>query len=176
MKSSDPDAMVTATYVILVTDGSPNCMEGGEDDDEGAVDATVAAVEALAKAGTPTYVLGYDTKNDAELSAALDRMAAAGGTGDTAHRAIEDEASLIQEFDEIGKTAVSCDYVLDRAAGDPAYVLVKLDGTAQKLGEDWSLSEDGRRVSLLGDACATLRGGGDSKLSVEVSCTVVNLL
>ncbi len=46
-------------------------------------------------------MLGYDTRTDAEPSDALDQMARAGDTGDQAHRAIEDEASLVREFEDI---------------------------------------------------------------------------
>lgn len=178
VNSSDPDAFAPPKFVLLVTDGAPNCTGGGRGDDDRAVDASVAAIEALAAAGIPTYVLGYDTQADGELSAALDRMAQAGNTGDQAHRPIDDEASLVQEFQEIIASAVTCDFKLDQAAEDPSYVRVDLDGQQLAHGEadGWQLSEDKQKVSLQGSACSTLRSSGDHKLSVVVQCTVVTIL
>lgn len=174
-------APVDPQYVLLITDGAPNCHNGsgigggGSGLDPAAVDATVAAVEALAKAGIATYVLGYDTKNNAELSAALDRMAKAGNTGDTAHRPIEDEASLKQEFAEITGTAISCEYRLSEEATAPEYVRIAIDGrdVPQNETNGWSLSEDGTRVTLHGEPCELLKSGGVRELSVAVECEEV---
>lgn len=80
-------------YVVLVTDGAPNCTNGAGGrggGDTAAVQASVAAIESMAQDGIKTYVLGYGTQSDTQLRSALDAMARAGATGDTAHRAIED--------------------------------------------------------------------------------------
>jgi len=182
--SADPDQIYTGRYVMLVTDGQPNCsmsgstgggrggFGGGSSAEPQAVDDTVAAVQALAAAGIPTYVLGYDTQNDPALRMALDRMAVAGDTGDTAHRPINDQASLAKEFEQIAGGATSCDYLLDNVQQDPKFVRVELDG--QTLNYDdpngWRLRQDNRTVSLQGSACDTLRSGVDHEFRVTVEC------
>ncbi len=180
--SMDPDAIYTGRYVLLVTDGQPNCSMGGGGGFGGggfgggsgepqAVDDTVAAVQALAEAGIPTYVLGYDTQSDRALAMALDRMAVAGDTGDKAHRPISDQATLTREFDQIAGGAVSCDYLLENEV-DPAFVRVELDGTTLNLDDanGWRLRQDGRTVSLQGEACEKLRTGSDHEFRVTVEC------
>src|SRR5262249_15194497 len=132
-------------------------------------------VEALAKAGVPTYVLGYDTQNDATLREALDRMAKAGDTGDQMHRPINDEESLKREFDLIAGGATSCDYLLDNVVQNPAFVRVELDGTTLNLEDSngWRLRQDGRTVSLQGTSCENLRTGKDHEFRVTVECVEI---
>ncbi|MFT3926188.1 MAG: VWA domain-containing protein [Myxococcales bacterium] len=184
--SEDPDQVYTGRYVLLVTDGAPNCSNpnggggfggggfggGGAGGEPQAVDDSVAAVKALAAAGIPTYVLGYDAKSDMTLSAALDRMAQAGDTGDTSYRPIEDEASLVKEFDQIAGGAVTCDYLLDNVQKNPALVRVELDGEMLNYDDPngWRLRQDNRTVSLQGTACDKLRTGDDHTFSVVVQC------
>jgi Mg-chelatase subunit ChlD len=174
---------IAAKYVVLVTDGAPNCSNGTTGGTRGgtdaaAVDATVAAVEALAAAGVKTYVLGFGTKTDPTLAAALDRMAQAGGTGDTSHRAIEDEAQIVSEFQRIAGDAVTCEFALATPPEDPAYVAVTLDGSLLRLGDanGWQLSADRKRISVQGSSCNALKDPAvKHAISVEVRCTKVNL-
>jgi len=116
-------------------------------------------------------VLGYDTKDDAQLAAALDMMAAVGDTGDTKHRPIEDQESLVREFDRIAGGAVTCDYLLNNRV-DPAFVRVELDGETLRLDDPngWRLRQDERTVSLQGEACDKLRSGKDHEFRVTVEC------
>lgn len=173
------DMTTVAKYVILVTDGAPNCSDGtaggggGRGNDAAAVAASVAAIQAMQKDGIKTYVLGYDTQSDAMLKAALDEMAKAGGTGDTQHRAIEDEASLVQEFRRILGSAASCEFALNMPPSDPNFVLVTLDGTKLALNQPdgFSLSADRKRLTITGSSCATLQGQtGNHTVSVTVQC------
>jgi Mg-chelatase subunit ChlD len=174
---------IAAKYVVLVTDGAPNCTNGTTGGTRGgadtaAVDATVAAVEALAAAGIKTYVLGFGTKTDATLADALDRMAQAGDTGDTSHRAIEDEAQIVSEFQRIAGDAVTCDFALATPPENPAYVAVTLDGTLLSLGDanGWQLSADKKRITVQGSSCNALKDPAvKHAISVEVRCTKVNL-
>lgn len=96
-----------------------------------------------------------------------------GDTGDTAHRSVEDEASLVAELQSITGDVVSCTYLLEAEPTDPTFVLVTLDGEQKNLddADGWTL--DGRTVQLQGDACDTLQDGGDHVLSVQVRCEPV---
>jgi hypothetical protein len=202
--TSGPDEVARPKYVLLVTDGAPNCEEGSMPPipdtsvcftapdplqcitdlfamaanavDQAAVDATVAAIQELAAEGVKTYVIGYSTQNVPNLAAALDEMAAAGNTGDTQHRPVENRDNLVQEFEEIAGVAVSCEFVLDEAVDDPSKVLVTLDGEKLTVNEPdgWTISADNRKVTVQGSACTTLQSGGDHKLLVQVKCEVVD--
>ncbi|MCA9536431.1 MAG: VWA domain-containing protein [Myxococcales bacterium] len=188
-------------YVVLVTDGAPNCnaLQAGRTqclctfDDcvntptpwLGCLDdlSTVAAVRALADDGIPTWVIGYDTP---ELTATLNAMAVAGDTGRSTYIPVEDQATLSAALDEIAADLVSCTYTLSVTPGDPSYVRVLLDGTlippsAQTLpdgGLDPAVTgtfilEDGNRVRLEGAACERLQDGLTHELTITRECEPV---
>jgi Mg-chelatase subunit ChlD len=170
-----------AKYVLLVTDGAPNCSNtgstGGRGFDNQAVDQSVAEITAMAKDGVKTFVIGYNTKSDAQLSAALDRMAQAGGTGDKQHHAIEDGNSLLTEFQKIAGAAASCELVLNMVPANPSFVQVKLDDQQINLNDPngWTISADRRRVTLQGNACSAVAGKEHHQVSVRVLCEPVVL-
>jgi Mg-chelatase subunit ChlD len=182
--SVDPDAMPRPKYVLLVTDGAPNCTDGlppsgGMQTATGSlepaqVDASITEIKALAKAGVKTYVLGYDTQNEATLKGALDRMAQAGATGDKEHRAVESQQTLVDQLRKITDLAITCDFELDGAVRDSSYVLVKLDGKQLNLGDDdgWTLSKDRKVVTVQGKSCDLLKQDGH-RITVSVECEQV---
>jgi hypothetical protein len=171
------DGMNSPEYVLLVTDGSPNCYMGGAGNqaDPAAIQASVDEITEMASKETKTYVIGYQTAQDAALSAALDQMAAAGGTGDTAHRPVENKDALIMAFRDIAAKAVSCTFLLDEAPPDPTYVEVTIDGKQINYNEPdgWILSPDGLQITLQGAACQGLQGAGQHTVGVKVKCVVV---
>lgn len=177
------------SYVLLVTDGAPNCASGQNGftcrctggsclinalnclDDTNAV----AAVQELAAAGIGTYVIGYDTGEWVEV---LDRMASAGGTGNTAHFPVGDQASLETALRDIAGSVVSCTYELAMPPGDIRYVRVTVDGTdvphesASGDGSGWVLEGD-RTVTLVGSACDSLKDGAPHDIGIVVECEPV---
>ena len=181
-RMTDPDSKVAPQYVLLVTDGAPNCSNPGGgpggagfgSGEPAAVDASVAEIEAMTKKGIRTFVLGYDTQNDQQLKAALDRMAVAGGTGDTTHRPIEDQATLVSEFRKITEVALTCEFVLDRPVSNKKYVKVLLDGKQLNVDQPngWTLSGDRMTVTLQGSTCNAIKDDGHV-LSVTVECDEV---
>jgi hypothetical protein len=174
---TSPDEVAQPKYVILVTDGEPNCTNnaiGGGGSDPAAVAASVAAIQAMASDGIKTYVLGYGTQSNASTRSALDQMARAGMTGDSAHRPIENQAGLITAFQQITGGAVSCDYVLEKPVSDKRYVRITVDGK-QLAADDangWVLSSDKRKVHLQGSACSGLSLAVHS-VTVTVECEPV---
>jgi hypothetical protein len=180
--------------VLLVTDGAPNCNDGESGcsvctappgypdctevpdnclDDVGAI----AAVEELAAAGIPTWVIGYELA--AEFREVLDRMAIAGATGRTAHIPVRDRATLETAMREIGGSVVSCEYELSEPPGDVRYVRVTIDGetiphesVAAGAEATWRLDGD-RTVVLVGAACERLRDGAHHALEIRRECTPV---
>jgi hypothetical protein len=186
-RMTDPDSKAAPQYVLLVTDGAPNCtnpnggggvgMGGFGSGEPAAVDASVAEIEAMTKAGIRTFVLGYDTQNDAQLKAALDRMAVAGGTGEKMHRPIEDQASLVEEFRQITEVALSCEFVLEAPVSDKRFVKVQIDGKQINVdsANGWKLTGDNKVVTLQGDACSKVKQVGHV-INVTVECTEVGVV
>jgi Mg-chelatase subunit ChlD len=169
------DAAKGAKYVLLVTDGKPNCSvdqissSGGTDPQ--AVMDSVARINEMTADEIKTYVLGYGTQNDAAATDALNQMARAGGTGDQAYRPINDEQGLLAEFEKITGSLISCDFALNTPAIDPSYVDVRLDDKQLILDDanGWSLSADHQRVTVQGSACSLLKAATHN-LSVRVQC------
>lgn len=177
MPQVDPDAITRPKYILLVTDGQPTCPNGmGSRTTQPDVDQSNAAIDALTALGVLTYVIGYDTSGPGNemFASVLDGFAQRGGTGDTQHRPVEDEQSLLTEMQRIAGEAVSCSFVLEQAPPSADYVLVRLDGQQINLGDadGWQLVGE-RNVQLMGAACETLKDGGPHSIDVEVRCEVV---
>jgi hypothetical protein len=172
--ATSPDQVIPPKFVLLVTDGQPTCPAGdgmAEPPEQADIDLTTDALDALLAADVKTYVIGYDTKNDAAFSSLMDSFASHGGTG--THRAVEDEATLLAELEKIAGEAISCSYQLDMEPENPSFVRVTLDGMQLNLNDPNGWSIDGRVITLLGSACALLKDGGDHFLDVKVECSQV---
>ncbi len=165
----------TPKYVLLVTDGQPTCPKGdGENVTPEDIAQSNRAIDALLAKGVRTYVIGYDTKSDAKLASVLDGFAVHGGTA--THRAVEDEASLLSEFQKITATLVSCTYDLEKAPPDPSFVLVKVDGKQLNLNQPDGWSIKGATITVEGQACKAMQDGKPHVLSVEVKCDLVPII
>ncbi|MEZ4256511.1 MAG: vWA domain-containing protein [Polyangiales bacterium] len=179
-----------ASYVLLVTDGAPNCTPDLNPDTctsstsgtrGGATSClddarSVASVAALAEVNIPTYVIGFDT---GDWGPVLDAMASAGGTGLDAYFPVNDGASLEGTLSQLAGNAISCSYTLDSTPADYRYVEITLDGaplphTSQTNdGSGWELN--GNRIDLKGATCEGLKSRDDAELGISVQCELVLL-
>ncbi len=179
----------TNRYVVLVTDGLPNCKgiaptaNGGyfanyEDPSDAVLD--------LANDGITTFVVGYGiaglsahsegSEHFAETYA--DNMAEAGGTG--SHRSVSSGAELEQVLSDITREVAPCEFQLSSAPrGGAEYVRVTIDDTDYAMGDadGWTLV-DGTTVSLSesGAACQTLRDGQEHSIHIQVECQPVEIV
>jgi von Willebrand factor type A domain len=172
-----PDEEQHPKFVLLVTDGAPTCPAGqGMETTQADLDASNAAVDALTAQGVRTYVIGYDTTGAGNemLASVLDGFAQRGGTGDTKHRSVEDEASLLVELQRITSAVASCTFNLDNAPSRADFVLVKLDGTQINLNDPdgWRLQGD-KTIELTGKACDSFKSGGSHGIEALVQCNIV---
>lgn len=177
-----PDQDVAPKFVLLVTDGGPNCSTSaqpaavlGTPSIEDCQNDAYNEMQSLSDDNIKTYVIGYDTRNVAELATILDELARRGGTGDTQHRAVEDEQSLLGAIEAIAGEVASCTYQLDKAPGNPKYVRVTLDGVDLVLGDPdgWELTDE-RTINLSGSACNTIQDNNvKHQLDINVECDPV---
>jgi hypothetical protein len=179
---STGDQLVPPKYVLLLTDGDPNCSSaltggmggqwggGGGGIDTAARQETIAAIEKLRDEGVQTFVVGYQTAGS-NFVQQLDAMAQAGGTGDMMHRSVSSAADLTETFNEIAGRALSCSYKLENPVDDPAFVRVTVKGSEPMFGnasDGWVLGADKQTVTLTGAACDAVQAG--ASFSVEVAC------
>src|SRR5262249_40155684 len=101
-KQSSPDDVLPPQYVLLGTDGQPTCPNNNQQ----AHQATITAIDNLAKAGVKTYVIGYDASVNAALAQQLTEYAQHGGTGN--FYAVQDGPSLVSKFTEITSVVAEC--------------------------------------------------------------------
>ena len=174
------DEVVPPKYVLLLTDGDPNCSDGGGRGgmggggvDQNARRATITAIEKLRDDGIQTYVVGYQTAGS-NFVQQLDAMAAAGGTGDTMHRSVSSPGDLEATFNEIAGRALSCSFKLDKPVDDVTYVRVTLRGETLKpnnAASGFTLGADKQTVTVTGEACDQVQGG--ATFTVKVECDQV---
>ncbi|HVZ73290.1 MAG TPA: vWA domain-containing protein [Polyangia bacterium] len=149
-------------YILLATDGMPNCNNGdpGADDNAGAV----AAVAASFGAGIPVYVVGIGTVTSAIDT--LNKMADAGGrprmsaTDPTTHYyPVGSATDLESVLQMIGGQIATCTFSLGKAPPDPSNIAVYGDGT--KIQKDptngWDYGTGMTSVELHGTTCDAVK-------------------
>lgn len=166
-----PDEVTPDRYVLLVTDGQPNCVGTKSlDRDPEAEQASYAAIDGLRSDGVKTYVVGYETERFASV---MDEMATRGGT-DRYYPVAAD--SLVPVLEKLTGTLVSCTHKLDKPLeAGPEYVRVKIDGKQVNRDEGWVM-QDEQTLLLVGATCEGFRDGAEHTLSINVECKPVPLI
>lgn len=160
------DNLVTPAYVVLVTDGEPDCPDPSMPDPmQGVIDATTALMQANIK----TYAIGYNL--DPIGAQLMTEVALAGGTDHSFK--VESPDDLNAAFEQITKDVVRCQFELDQVPDDPHFVLVEIDGKTIKLdpADGWVL--EGKKISLMGGSCEMLRDGNQHTLNASIECSPV---
>lgn len=119
--AGDPDDMLRAKVVVLITDGAPNGC--------GELQGSVNAAAALNNAGIPVYVIGFAFGSNPSN---LDQMAQAGGTdaqGPNGERYFTagNAQELVTAIRDISRDVISCTYKLDTQPEDPNKVWVSVN-------------------------------------------------
>ncbi len=154
------------TYVLLVTDGEPNCPDLMHLDP---LQSSIDAVQALQQANIETFVVGYELAGlDAMF---MDQLAQAGGTDH--YYAVENQADLSDAFQKITSAIISCTFELTEAPPDPTYVRIEIDGNTLELNSADGWVINGKTITLQGTACSSLRDGKEHQLDSEVECMPV---
>ena len=155
-----------ANYVVLATDGEPNCTD---------VDVT-KRITAL-YSSTPsvkTFVIGIGD-GTASNPALLGSWADAGHTaraGATHYYQTSSPQDLKSAFDAIVGGIVSCDFKMMQAAPDPTLITVTENGAAISPSptNGYSFDPSTNTVSLHGAACDLLKSSASTKVGVRYGC------
>jgi hypothetical protein len=169
-------------YLLLVTDGLPDCMPGDTgttaDDSAGAE----AAVLKTGMAGVPTFVVGLATSSDAMVDATLDQMALNGGEaqtgGTSSYFAVTDSDSLEAALTAIVGAVASCTLPLTDVPAGLTNVAVSVSdasGNRVKIPEDgsdgWTFTDASMRAIVFnGPPCANLRSGAYANVQFAYAC------
>ncbi|MBI5514430.1 MAG: VWA domain-containing protein [Deltaproteobacteria bacterium] len=191
---------VGARYLVLATDGGPNCNGALENAtcrcsaqpeatlcrsmsniyarhnclDDARTVATVASLRAM---GIETFVLGLPGTET--LVDVLDRMAEAGGRARATsprYLAATSYPDLVREFQNLTSGLIECRFRLTMAPPDPTLVDVRLGGqslihdTGRRDGWDWS-DDTHEEILFFGQTCDTLRASsGGTRLVAAFGC------
>ncbi len=119
--NNDPDAALRSKAVVLITDGEPNAC--------GELPGSINAARALAQAGVPVYVIGFNFGGANPSN--LNQIAEAGGTDagiNGARYYLANNASqLVTAIRDISDNVISCSYKLDTMPEDPNKVWVAIN-------------------------------------------------
>jgi hypothetical protein len=140
------------------------------------IDASEAAIDALADEGIQTYVIGMPGAE--QYGTLLDRLAAAGGTArgaETDYYAVGDAEELETVLHDIGTgIAISCSIELEEAPENPARVNVYFDGEIVPADDADGWAWDGEQhIEVHGAACDRLRSGEILEARVVFGCDTV---
>ncbi len=151
-------------FVLLATDGQPNCTRSAED-------KSVDAIAALNAAGIATFVLGF---GDGVAEDTLQDMAEAGGTSAfyKANSPAELAASLDAIADELALPP--CTLALTETPPDADDLAVYFDDAAiprsPSQQDGWDYDAASNSINLFGTACETLQSGAVDNVRVDYGC------
>jgi hypothetical protein len=151
-------------YILLATDGEPNCAAAGPYPTSDDREATLRSIAAAKAAGIATYVIGVGPTADK-----LTEMAVKGGTGQF-YPAVSPQA-LIAALQAIVGSIASCVYTMSSTPPDPNNLGVYLnkDLVAQSPTDGWTLSSPDA-VTFHGPTCDRIKAGLYTDVQVLFGC------
>ena len=171
-------------YILLATDGMPNCLPGGSistDDTTGAV----AAVSNAQIAGFPTFVVGISSSFGAADSA-LSSMAVAGGVPRAAsppYYPVSSSAELVATLNMLVGVTANCEYAVPNpptsdGTTSRADILVRGDGTGiardQSHVNGWDYTSSAMTsIALYGTPCNAVKAGTIQTITIVFRCRPV---
>ena len=174
----DPDPK----YLLLVTDGLPNCMPGDTSTTTDDSLAAEAAVLNARMAGVRTFVVGLATSSDATATATLDQLALNGGEAQagatSSYFAATDSASLEEALTAIVGAAASCTLpLIDVPVGLTNVAVSATDSSGhnvkipQDSSDGWTFTDSSEVAIILnGAACANLKSGAYTNFQLVYAC------
>jgi len=163
-------------FIVLVTDGQPNCAGGNGGGDDSA--AAIAAVTAQAARGYGTFVIGVATANDAMATATLTGMSTAGmhaRPGTPNYYVVNNTAELVTALDTIGTQVAGCTFQLMSLPPDPNNVVVLADGNVvpkatAPTDSGWMYGAGMTSITLTGPLCQQVMSNTIKDVEVLFGC------
>jgi hypothetical protein len=167
-KSGGLDDAAHADYVLLMTDGLPNCGSNGDD-----VQKAVAALYS-ATPSVRTFVVGIGSETQSNPQT-LDGWAQAGHTarmGTPAYYQANNITDLQSAFADIVSGVVSCTFQLGQAPDDPSLLVAYIDGKAVPVDPQNGMTYDAGSTSITfhGTSCDQVKSGSASSVDVVYGC------
>jgi hypothetical protein len=165
-----------AKYIVLATDGLPNCGDGVTP----ATAAAVAAVMDTASKGIPVFVIGIATAGGA-ADTTLNMMAVAGGrpdvTGTSKYYPVTNTAQLVTTLQTIQRKIASCEFKLAKVPPFPDKVSVQGDGLEipRSATEGWDYTAGQTAITLTGKWCSDVTDGKIKDVKTVYGCVIKDI-
>src|SRR5262249_34777555 len=168
-------------YIVLATDGQPNCKVGASnmlDSDEIAAEQAVTTVAGM---GIHTFVIGIAT--DSTASGVLDQMAQNGleprSGGPPYYSPANNQAEFLAAMNTISGQVVSCTFPLQTVPPDPNLVTVQADGVDVPRDtthtDGWDFGPGMTSIIFYGSYCPRLRGGMIRNVQAIFGCPPIGI-
>jgi hypothetical protein len=156
-------------YILLATDGEPNCKIDGEYATTPDLPAALGAIAAAKAAGVTVFVIGVGPS-----AGNLDEMARQGGTGKF-YPALSPQ-SLVAALNAIVGTVASCVYTMSAMPPDPNNLGVYLDKqlVTRSTADGWEVSSS-NAVTFYGPTCDRIKAGVYQDVQVLFGCPGVSI-
>ena len=172
-------------YILLATDGLPNCMPGNSsntaDDSAGAIQA----VKDAAAAGIPTFVVGIATGGSGTAETTLSSMATAGGyphAGSPSYYSVSTASEFVTVLQNLVKVAATCTFAVGNPPtndGSTSRDRIDLYGDGTLIPKDTSHANgwdytDATMTSVVvyGATCDQIKAGAIHSVSVKFQCII----
>jgi hypothetical protein len=163
-------------FILLATDGLPNCGAMAADTGMPDVMGAIQSVQDAATMGIPTYVIGIATMgSNAEMT--LNDMAVAGRTPramDPKYYPVANRAELVAALGKIGGQISACVFGLGQVPPDPNNIVVESD--MGRIPRDpthmngWDYGTGMMSVQLYGSYCDMAKSGLNKSLRAIFGC------
>jgi hypothetical protein len=167
----------TPKYIVLATDGLPNCAGiggGGANDEAGAIKAVADAAAATFH----TFVIGIATAGT-PADATLSMMAVAGGeprATDPKYYPVTNRADLVATLGLIAGQVTNCLFPLDKVPPTRDGVSVRINGVVVPKDPThmagWDLTAGDKAVQVYGPICDKLKTSTGDNIEIIYECYI----
>lgn len=164
-------------YLLLATDGEPNCLNGSANNKD--IQGAITAIGNANSSGYPVFVVGIG--NVSTATDTLNSMAQAGGmaqVGATYYYSVTDTSSLEDTLNKIVGMVASCTISLQNVpSGDWTIAIWATDSSGKEIqiqnnsADGWEYTNNSRSsITLVGSSCDSLKNGTYSNLQFVYTC------
>ena len=175
LQSQSMQDKTRSNFVVLLTDGMPNCPQGNE---SGAEALALQAVQQLRVKSIETFVIGLGQSLNSSNPALLDQLAEAGGRARVGaankYYAVNTLSELQGVLTSIGGVVFQCSFALQRTPENPGDLRVNFDGVSvardPSAKEGFSYDPQKNQILIHGAACEKVRAGQVKKVDIKMGC------
>jgi len=170
-------------FILLATDGLPNCQPGATDSAADDSAGAVMAVTDAASMGVPTFVVGVATGGMGTADTTLSNMAKAGGyprAGTPSYYNVSSTAEFVSVLQTLVGVAGSCTFTVPdppNSDTDRSHIGVLVDG--KELTRDpnhangWDYTTSGMTaVQVYGSTCDAIMSGQAKSVEIVFKCII----